>query len=251
MIDQSIYQHFIKDIPELQVEEVQIYHHIVWIKTNLGIGVSSIAGQGFCPPPKDVGQLASRNLKELAELFLSDNYLEVAIGMAAINCYYNQEKKLASHFAGIREDFNAYDYLLTEGKGKNLAVIGGFPFVDKLRPRLETKNIWVFELNPTKDYHLPVTRYDEFLPQADMVILTATTLLNRTFHTLLPYMKNSFNILTGPTTPLTPILFDLGISALSGMVVKDEELAKKYFSQGAASKDALGVKKITLTAKEE
>ena len=246
MNDQNIYCNLVANIPSIPVESVYIFHQVAWVKTRDGIGVSSMAGNGHCPPSIHMGKYHQLNLNELAQLFLSDNYLEVAIGMAAINSYYNNIDKIQSNDLQLRTDFNAYDFLLQESHEKNVAVIGAFPFIEKLKPKLNLKNLWVFELNPTKDYHLPASSYHQYLPQADIVILTATTLLNRTFDKLLPHMKQSFNILTGPTTPMSNILFDYSISALSGMVITDEGQAFASFSQGAASKDAKGVMKVSL-----
>lgn len=246
MIDQNIYSQLLQDIPETPVLEVMLFHQVAWVKTPEGVGVSSYGDWGFCSPPKCFGALEKKSLRELASYFLSDNYLEVAVGMAAINAHYNQQAKVASANFEMKPDFNAYDFLLQSGADKNVAIIGGFPFIEKIKDQLGHQNLWVFELRPTKDYHISVDRYAEFLPRADIVILTATTLLNRTFHQLLPHIKNSYNIMTGPTAPLTQKLFDHSISVLAGMVVVDQFAAFKTFSQGTASKNALGVQKVSL-----
>ncbi len=240
MIDQNFYKILLRDIPEERVESVHIFHHTVIIKTSSGVGVSSIAGSGMCPPPKNFTKLQDKTLCELSRYYLSDNYLEVAIGMAAINAHYNREDKLKA----TNIDFNAHKLITEDGIGKNIAIIGGFPFIERLKDKIDVKNWWVFELNPRHDYELSVDRYAEFLPKADITIITATTLVNKTFHKVYPHLSNGINILTGPTTPMNDVLFNYKISALAGMIVDNYKQAFLSFSQGAASKDAMGVKKI-------
>ena len=72
------------------------------------------------------------------------------------------------------------------------------------------------------------------LPQADVVALTGTSLLNQTFDQLIGLCRpDAFRLLLGPSTPLSPVLFDAGIDALSGTWVDDPELVLRSVGQGA------------------
>ena len=56
----------------------------------------------------------------------------------------------------------------------------------------------------------------------------------------------AFKMLVGPTTPLSPILFDHGIHVLAGAVVTDLEPVLAAVSQGASFRQIPGVKRVLL-----
>ena len=51
--------------------------------------------------------------------------------------------------------------------------------------------------------------------------MTATTLINKTMPRLLALSRDAFVCVVGPTTPLTPLWFDLGVDLIGGLVVED------------------------------
>ncbi|HIJ20999.1 MAG TPA: hypothetical protein HPP58_08125, partial [Deltaproteobacteria bacterium] len=52
--------------------------------------------------------------------------------------------------------------------------------------------------------------------------------------------------LLGDTAPLSPVLFDYGVDAISGTKVVDSELALRCVSQGANFRQIGGVKRLTM-----
>jgi uncharacterized protein (DUF4213/DUF364 family) len=50
----------------------------------------------------------------------------------------------------------------------------------------------------------------------------------------------------GPSTPLSPVLFDYGFDALSGSIVIDRDKVINCISQGANFRQVKGVRKVTL-----
>jgi hypothetical protein len=52
--------------------------------------------------------------------------------------------------------------------------------------------------------------------------------------------------LIGPTSPLSPILFEYGIDAICGSEVIDEDKLIQSISQGATFKEVSGVRLLTL-----
>jgi uncharacterized protein (DUF4213/DUF364 family) len=51
----------------------------------------------------------------------------------------------------------------------------------------------------------------------------------------------------GPSTPLSPVLFDHGISVISGAQVVDVEAVLRTISQGATFRQVEGVRLLTMT----
>jgi hypothetical protein len=87
----------------------------------------------------------------------------------------------------------------------------------------------------------------QLLPQADVVAVTATTLLNRTLPGILAGVRSdAFVMLLGPSTPLTPALFRFGFDVLCGTVVDEPETVLRAVEQGAVTSQITGVRRVCL-----
>lgn len=187
---------------------------------------------------RDVGELHMKSAQELARWSLSDNLLEASVGIAALNSIIDVDENLL-------EQVNAADVIARESKAKNLVVVGHFPFVDKLKTI--TRNCWVIEKNPFGD-DFPEEASQEYIPQADIVAITGTAFINHTMEGLLALCRPGAQVMVlGPSTPLSPLLYDDGISFLSGTRVIDEEAAQMTIQQGAAFPQVKGVRLVTMS----
>jgi hypothetical protein len=173
---------------------------------------------------------------ELAEYAKSDNLLEASIGMAAINSLINVDGDKC-----VKE--NALDVLARKGRDKNIAIVGHFPWIPELRKI--ARKLRVIEQRP-QEGDLPAEASEEILPQADVVGITATSLTNHTVERLLDLSRNSFTVLIGPTSPLSPVLFDYGVDVIAGVKVVDPERAIRCISEGAMFKQMEGVQLVTM-----
>ena len=189
------------------------------------------------PLVKDPGSLLKKNTEELTELVYSDSILEAAIGMATINSLLEIDE-------GAVVERNAAELILKKGEGKRVVIVGHFPFVSRVRDI--ARDLWVIEKNPKEgDYR--ETDADHLIPRADVVAVTGTALTNHTLERLLNYCDpRAFVILLGPTTPLSPVLFDYGVDALSGTRVSNPELALQCISQGATFRQIKGTRRLTM-----
>jgi uncharacterized protein (DUF4213/DUF364 family) len=190
-------------------------------------------------PVKSAGSLTGLTALELAQYAGSDSVLEASIGMAAINSVIDIDEARC-----VRE--NAFDVLTRKGRNRNVAVVGHFPWIPKLRKIART--LWVIEQRP-QEGDLPAEAAEESLPQADVVGLTGTSFINHTVERLLELSKNSFTVILGPTTPLSPILFDYGVDILAGTKVVEPDKTIRSISQGAMFRQVEGVRLVTM-AKE-
>lgn len=186
---------------------------------------------------RDVGDLLNKNAQELAGWLESDNLLEASVGMAALNSIIEvSEKQL--------QPVNAAEVIEREARGKNLAVIGHFPFLERLKGVV--RNLWVMEQNPYGD-DLPEEAAQEYVPGADVVAITGTAFINHTIENLLPLCRqDALVMILGPSTPLHPMLFDRGISYLSGSRVVDPSAAQLTIQQGAGFPQVKGVQVVTM-----
>jgi hypothetical protein len=185
---------------------------------------------------RDVGQLHTKTARELAEYARSDNPTEASIGMAAINSLLDFDESQAV-------EMNAVEALIEHGQGKNVALVGHFPFIPRLRPAVG--QLWVLELRPAEgDY--PAETAVDLIPQADVVAITSTALVNHTLDGLLALCRsNALVMMLGPSTPLSPVLFTHGVSILSGSKIVDEAAVLRTVGQGATFQQVEGVRLLT------
>ncbi len=190
---------------------------------------------------RDVGRLHQKSARELAEFARSDNLLEASIGLAAINSLLEVDPQRSVQI-------NAAEVLLEHGMGKKVAVVGHFPFISRLRQAVA--QLWVIEQRPAAGEY-PAHAADEIIPQADVVALTGSALINHTLDALLELCQPQAVVMVlGPTTPLSPLLFQHGVGILSGARVVDEAAALRTISQGATFQQVEGVELLTLMRRD-
>jgi uncharacterized protein len=192
------------------------------------------------PSVREAGQLHLKTAKELARLVHSESALEASIGMAAVNSLLEVDESGAV-------ELNAADVLADRGRGKNVALIGHFPFIPHLRKSVG--RLWVIEQHPAQD-EFPAGDAPEILPRADVVAITGTAFINRTMESLLKLCRPAATVMVlGPSTPLSPLLYDYGVDILSGTRVVDEAAVLRTVGQGASFRQVEGTKLLTF-AKE-
>jgi uncharacterized protein len=185
----------------------------------------------------EAGLLLRKSPFELARLALSSSQYEAAIGLAAVNSLIEVESDKCL-------ELNAADLLLQKGAGKQVAIIGRFPFIPRLRK--EAKELYVIEKNPGEG-DLPEETAEELLPIVDVIGITGTVFTNHTIDRLLAIRNpKAYVIVLGGTAPLSPLLFEYGVNAVSGTVVVDPDQALLSVSQGANFRQINGIRLLTM-----
>ncbi len=191
------------------------------------------------PAVTEAGRLHLRTGRDLAQLVHSDSPPEISVGMAAINALLPRDES-------AWEELNAEHIIAEQGADGHVVLVGHFPFVPRLRSRVG--RLSVLELEPRGD-DLPAEAAPQVVPQADVLALTSMTLLNRTFDDLIALRRpDALVVLLGPTTPLSPILFDWGVHILSGAVVENLEAVLTTIGQGGNFRQVhrAGVRLVTM-----
>jgi uncharacterized protein (DUF4213/DUF364 family) len=226
-----------------QTLDVRLGPFWVVVQTTAGTGMASTLARETNPhagfPVPDAGHLHERAPLELAELLRSSSTVEAAVGLAAVNA-------LVGEPGGTLTDVNAEAVIRDRGSGCSVAVIGHFPFVDRLRPLC--RELWVFERprNRQPGDHGPEDMA-ELLPKAEVVAMTATTLINHTLHEILELVSPAaFLLMVGPSTPLCGTMFDCGFELLCGSLVVDSEAVIRQASQGAVTRQIQGVRRVAM-----
>ena len=244
----TIIKEMVESLPEGKVKLVQVgyFWTLVCIKVNgreqCGLA-ASMHNEAYehsrTPAVQAAGRLQDRMGSELAEMALSESLTERAIGMAAINAMLPRSPEQWS-------EGNAEEVILKHGRQKRVVVVGHFPFIEKMRT--EIKELSVLELTP-RPGDLPASAAPEVLPQADLVAITATTLTNNTLEGLLELCRPDAHVmLLGPTTPLSPLLFNHGINFISGAIVENVNKVALGVSQAATFRQLsqMGVRLVNM-----
>jgi uncharacterized protein (DUF4213/DUF364 family) len=218
-------------LPDGRVVQVSIGLHwtavLTEVENQLRCGLATTIHAEHCHGVLDVpqaGKLENQSALELAARINEAHSTMASVGMAAINALLPQRPE-------TWEDLNAEEVIAVRGSGKSVVLIGHFPFVDRLRERVG--KLTILELNP-RPGDLPVTKAKDIIPSADVVAITAMTLINHTLDDLLELCDpQACVILLGPSTPLSPVLFNYNVDLLCGSIVTDIDSVLHAVRQGA------------------
>jgi uncharacterized protein (DUF4213/DUF364 family) len=189
------------------------------------------------PPVPHAGRIQEHSGRELARWLSSSSVLEAGIGMAAFNALLEVDETACV-------EVNAAELIVERGAGKRVAIVGHFPFIERVRQ--QAAECWVLELHP-RPGDMPAEHASQILPQADVVALTGTSLINCTFDGLIQLCRpDAFVILLGASTPLSPVLFEYKVDAVCGTRVVDVPAVLQAVSQGATFRQIPGKRLLTM-----
>lgn len=192
------------------------------------------------PPVPQAGRLLGHRGRELADWLRSPRVLEASIGMATLNALLKVNEAACT-------EVNAEEMIMQRGAGRWVAIVGHFPFVERVRQ--EAATCWVLELH-LRSGDLSAERADEVLSQADVVALTGTSLINHTFDELISLCHpEALILLLGASAPLSPVLFKHRVDAIAGTRVADVPAVLQAVGQGATFRQIPGKRLLTVMRK--
>ena len=146
------------------------------------------------------------------------NLTEASFGLAACNAFYNTPERMAALGCALPGD--VYPTVGLDLHDKTVGIVGHMNGPRGLRDI--ARAVYVLERRPRLgDY--PDAACDWLLPRCDVVLITGSSLINKTLPHLLELCENAVTILTGPSVPMCPALLDFGIDRLGGFVVTGRE----------------------------
>ncbi|MBU1627790.1 DUF364 domain-containing protein [bacterium] len=182
---------------------------------------------------EDSGKLVGKSALELSQRLRSWEPLEASLGLAALN----------SLIEPVGTSGNVEEYIKQAALGKTLTIIGRFPFNRDIAAI--ARNIYFLEIEPDKN-ELPSFAAEEVIPESDIVVITATTLINKSLPRLLELSKDKDCIVLGPSTPMNDVLFKYGAKKIAGVKVVDGVAITSSIMQGCkAFKRLSGIEPIT------
>lgn len=243
----SLFEDVFATLPQGEVIDVFIGLH--WTLVGVEVdgsqryGLASSLGRDHHhsgePDVPRAGALTDYTALELARLTHSESMSLASVGTAALNA-------LIPRRPNTWVNVNAEEVIAEHGAGKMVALVGHFPFIRRLEDRVG--ELVVIERNP-RPGDLPAAAAEEVIPQAGVVAITGTTWINKSLGDLLALCQpDTHVILLGPSTPLSPVLFDYGVDMLCGAVVEKIEPVKRTVLQGGNFRQVhkAGVKLVTI-----
>lgn len=187
------------------------------------------------------GKLAQRPVSEYLQDVFSDNILKKTLGIATLNALSTLiwELEPPTDYQ-IELGVDAFDELDVT-RYANSVVIGALvPILKKL---IAAKgNFHVLEQDPRTlkpremRYYAPAEQAANFVPQADLLVITGVTILNDTLPQLLAMAKPGAEILvTGPTASMLPDpFFARGVTMTGGIIVTKADELLDIISEGGS-----------------
>jgi len=197
------------------------------------------AGRKPCEPSTSdttaavAGKYLNRPLDDLLGLASSSDPLKASLGVAALNSAFSAGAPAARpRSSGI-----------PRAGGKTVATIGEFAFIEDLK-RIADR---VITLDAGRNGPGPdagsggiapgqapdeVQAGDQALATADIAIIRGSTLITGTLESWLARTRHCYTVVYGPSTPLSPLLFEYGANQLVGINVRIADVAAGWIREG-------------------
>lgn len=249
----DLYDALIESIPEdAPLDDVFTTHFgaVALSGGNIGFSEFRITEDRERRPMIDPDYKPGRSLRELASLVKSWNLTEAAMGVAALNAYYNNVKMATENGLNLSsglhsEDRNADPFIThqTAARGRKVTVLGHFPYLEKLLGSV--CDLKIISSHPNRgDYPDEAAEY--LLPESDFVFIGVPYFLNKSLPHMLELAENAFVGLVGPATVMSPVLFDYGVDELDGFIPKDPEIARRVLLEQENRKIYASGEKVSL-----
>jgi uncharacterized protein len=193
------------------------------------------------------GKLRGRPALDLAAEASGENGIRRAVGIAAMNALADTCWRRRPHpETELRVDIDAFD--ATEIRpDDNVVVVGAFvPFLRELKRRHQP--FLVLEQDPATlkadelPFFRPAQQAASVVPEADVLLITGTTLINDTLEQLLALAKSTARVtMVGPTVSLLPDPFlQRGVDILGTVRISDPDAFLDTLAEGGSGYHFLG-----------
>jgi len=218
----------------LKVEDLRVGLGYTAVRNSAGgVGLAYVLRERLpegCTHLDKAGEYIGLDLQEMAKMFMNHhNPLKASIGLAAINSVAPVEN---TEF----HEGDVLDYLDIK-KDDWVGMVGHFaPLVRRIKQT--TPHLFVIEDKHEYRRNGTFRIFDEIMGNCNIMIITATTLINKTFEDILEKTKKAKKrVLLGPSAPLFREFYEgMGIDLVSGMVVEDADRVLKIVSQGGGTR---------------
>lgn len=211
-------------LKEIEVKDVRIglaYTGVLLSENYGGVACTPLYEFSGCPALGFAGFLKGKTADKVLELALSENPLEAAVGIATANALSHMLRDIKPENSPS-SNTDILDLIKPEDRVATVGYFGSLvPKILKITEELTV--LEKREIESPETHTLPSEKAREVLPASDVIILSASTLANRTFDELLSLRGSAREVvLLGPSAPLYPApFFERGITAVMGTRIFD------------------------------
>ena len=197
-----------------------------WVITSLEDGRIGMAAKMFeqiSTPLNEVARLYP-SAHELANQIYSKDAFLSTLALSAVNaCNNSLDYIRTNHLEYEKDDICTKELSLDN---KTVGIIGHMKRTyDQMNDYYALKKIYMFDLDETKGDYPPESE-PVLLPECDVVIITATTLINHTLSEIITWSPNAYRILYGPSAPFVETI--PGIDRICGYSISDPVSASDW-----------------------
>lgn len=217
---------------ELKVLDLRIglsYVGALLENKNLGVAYTFLPSSHQCHLFDNLWPVRGKKVSELVDKIDLKEDIGSAILLACANGYYNTASRTDLIKGDVLE-------ILRLTKHDVVGIVGEFkPLIGPIKSKC--KELYVFERKRCVQEKnlLPEEKAYEILNFCDVVIITATSIINKSIDRLLNSISSKAKevVVLGPSTPLNPEYFkDTPVSLLCGVLVKDPYSVLEIISLG-------------------
>ncbi|QLA19384.1 DUF364 domain-containing protein [Desulfolutivibrio sulfoxidireducens] len=225
----------------MEIERIVIGIFFTGVKLNNGHGglcftpIKTIPEAVCCPSSAKAmpnsGKIKGTKVTKILDNMFYGNAMKRSIGIAVMNALSNTVWAMRGQNGHVIQKGAdpLDDYVFPEG-GKAVVVGALVPYLRMLKN--QNRDFCILEkdvstLKPDElPRHVPEERAHEKVAEADLLIITGTTLLNDTLEGLLDAAKPGADIfVVGPTASMLPgAFFDRGVTSIGGVTVTKPDL---------------------------
>ena len=216
------------------IEQVSIglgYTAVTTSDGGIGIAATGVALEGCCAGSPTIEDYEGRAAADLLPGILAPDTMERAMALALINALHHGRALQFPDDADNRKLFDQFAIF----SGARVAMVGYFPPLVRL---LEARRVPLAVIDKAKGLGDEAAFYHRLTHWADVLLLTATSIINNTTETILGHAGPRLRtVILGPSTPMLPAAFThLGVHMLAGTAITDREGALKQIRHGGGAR---------------
>lgn len=189
------------------------------------------------------GKLVGRSVLNYIEDVHSKNPLKKTLGIATLNalstlCWEKEKADDLNYEIIMGED--AFEKVDVSQYQKTVVIGALVPMLKKLTQAGADYKVLEMDSRTLKgkelEHYAPATDASQYIPDADLIVITGVTILNNTLYDLLKMAKKGAEIIvTGPTASMVPdAFFKYGVTLLGGIIVTKVDEILDIISEGGS-----------------